>query len=286
MARALSRTDARWLTAAVLAQLLGLILSAVRLRQLTGFDAKLSLPAAGGLELVMNGLCVLAPAAPAEGLAYGARQLRRRGLDKTRTALVLGLEQWFSYRVIYLVAALNLLVILARRDFPVPGPWPAAAAVLVLLALAVTAVAARRPASMQHLNGAWARVRFWAPRPSTEELSLAGIRLHETAMKVVGTPRNRVLLVGLSVAGHLLSVLTLFLAMRAVGVVVDPDVALLAAAARYLPPLSHSCRPAWGWSRRQSRAYWPGTALRWTTRWRGPLWPASSTRCCRPSEGR
>jgi uncharacterized protein (TIRG00374 family) len=231
---ALVHADARWLAGAVAAQVLGVVLSAVRLRRLAGSQVDLSLAAASGLELVMNGLGVLAPAAPAEALAYGIQQLRRRGLNKTRAALVLGLEQWFSYRVIYLIASLNLLVILARRDFPVPGHWPALAAVLALLLLAVTGVAASRPASMEHLSGAWARVRFWAPRPSAEQRRLTGVRLHETAMSIVGRPRDRGRLVGLSVAGHLTGVLTLVLAMRAVGVVVEPDVALLASAASVL----------------------------------------------------
>ena len=228
---ALMRTDAPWLAGAVAAQALGVILSAVRLRRLAGSQVDLSLPAASGLELVMNGLGVLAPAAPAEALAYGVRQLRRRGLDKTRAALVLGLEQWFSYRVTYLIASLNLLVILARRDFPVPGPWPGVAAVLALLLLALTGFAASRPTSMQHLSGAWARARFWVPRPSPEERRLTGMRLHKTAMKIVGRRRDRIRLVGLSVAGHLSGVLTLVFAMRAEGLVIDPDVALLASAA-------------------------------------------------------
>ncbi len=233
-ANALMRTDARWLAAAVVAQAWGVVLSAVRLRRLAGTQVDLSLTAASGLELVMNGLGVLTPAAPAEAIAYGVRQLRRRGLDKTRAALVLGLEQWFSYRVIYLIASLNLLVILARRGLPVPGPWPGVAAVLALLVLAVTGVAASRPASMEHLSGAWARVRFWVPRPSAEQRRLTGVRLHETAMSIVGRPRDRGRLVGLSVAGHLTGVLTLVLAMRAEGVVVEPDVALLASAAAVL----------------------------------------------------
>ena len=219
---------------AILAQALGFLISAIRLRRLAGPTVSLSFPAATGLELVMNGLAVLGPAAPAEGLAYGTRQLRRRGLDKTRTALVLVLEQWFSYRVIYLVAALNILVLIARRDFPVPGAWPVLGAFSVLLALLGTAVLARNPASTEHLSGVWARVRFWKPPPSVEERRLAALRLYDVTMRVVGRPRDRLWLVGLSVAGHLCGVLTLLLAMRAVGLSVDLDVILLAAAAAVL----------------------------------------------------
>jgi uncharacterized protein (TIRG00374 family) len=191
----------------------------------------LSLPAACGLELAMNGLWSLAPAAPAEGLVYGTRQLRRRGLDGTHAALTLGFEQWFSYRIIYLVAALNILVILARRDFPVTGPTPVLGAVAVLLLLLASAYAARQPAVLDWFSRLWGRLRFWAPRPSASERRQAALRLHASAMSVVGTKGNRVLLVILSLVAHLSGVATLLFALRAAGVTADFDVVLLASAA-------------------------------------------------------
>lgn len=225
---ALEGTDPLWLAPAVLVQALGFVVSAARLRRLAGPDADLSLPAATGLELVMNGLGLLTPASPVEGLAYGARQLRHRGLDRTRTAMVLALEQWFTYRVIYLVAALNLLVILASRDFPVPGPWPVVGAVAALLVLAGTSALARKPATMEQLSRVWARVRFWKPHPTAEERHQTALRLHLTVMDVVGPRRNRAQLVVLSLLVHLSGVLTLLWSMRAVGLTIDLDLALLA----------------------------------------------------------
>lgn len=228
--QALEGTDPLWLAPAVLVQALGFVVSAVRLRRLAGPDATLSLPAATGLELVMNGLGLLTPASPVEGLAYGARQLRHRGLDRTHTTMVLALEQWFTYRVIYLVAALNLLVILASRDFPVPGPWPVVGAVAALLVLAGTSALARTPATMEHVSRAWARVRFWKPPPTAEERHQTALRLHLTVMDVVGAPRNRAQLVALSLLVHLSGILTLLWSMRAVGLTIDLDLALLATA--------------------------------------------------------
>jgi uncharacterized protein (TIRG00374 family) len=228
--RALEQTHLRWLVPAVLAESLGFVVAAARLRRLAGRDVSLSLPAATGLELVMNGLGLLTPTSPVEGLAYGARQLRRRGLDGTRTALVLALEQWFTYRVIYLVAAINLLVILASRDFPVPGPWPVLGAVTALLLLAGTSALASKPATMEQLSRAWGRVRFWRPSPTAEERQRTALRLHLTMMGVLGPRRNRVELVAMSLVVHLAGVLTLLLSMRAVGLTIDLDLALLATA--------------------------------------------------------
>lgn len=221
--RALEHSDVRWLLAAVLAQSLALLLSGVRLRRLAGAASSLSLAAATALEVVMNGLGSLAPAAPAEGVAYGVRQLRRRGLDRAHAGLVLAFEQWFTYR-----AALNLLVIIAQRDFPVASLWPVLGASIVLMALVGTAVLATKPSNMDHLMDAWTRIRFWAPRPPPEERRRSALALHQMAMSMVGHRRDRFGFFLLSLAGHLSGVATLMLSMRAVGVVADLDIILLA----------------------------------------------------------
>lgn len=225
----LGRTRPGWLAAAVAAQCLGFGAAALRLQRLVG-GGRLRLADAVWLELAMNGLWVLAPAAPAEGLAYGANQLRRRGVERPRTGLALGLEQWFSYRVIYLVASTNLLVVLATRDFPVGGPWPPLAAVGVLLLLAWTASLARRPASLERVSRLLARLCFWLPRPSADEQQRAAAVLHETARALVGSPASRMRLLALSLMSHAGGVLTLMLSLRAVGVAVDLDVVLLCTA--------------------------------------------------------
>jgi uncharacterized protein (TIRG00374 family) len=229
-ASVLGRTRPGWLAGAVAAQVLGFGAAAVRLQRLVGGGRRLGLGDAVWLELAMNGLWVLAPAAPAEGLAYGAAQLRRRGLERPRTALALGLEQWFTFRVVYLVASTNLLVVLATRDFPVGGPWPPLAAVAVLLLLAWTAVLARRPTSLERVSRVLMRLRFWAPRPSLEQQHDAAASLHEAAMALLGPPTSRMRLVALSLASHAGGVLTLMLSLRAVGVAVDLDLVLLCSA--------------------------------------------------------
>lgn len=228
--RALARTSPVWLLAALLTQWLSFDAAALRMQRLVGDALPLSRQSALGLQLAMNGLWVLAPAAPAEAIAYGAGQLRRRGLDRVRTGVVLALEQWFTIRVFYFVAATNLLWVLATRDFPVGGPVPPLLAVTVLVLLGWTAVLARRPSSMEAMSRAWARLRFWVPRPDDDAHRRTGLMLHATAREVVGPPENRVRLVLLSAASHLFGVLSLMASMRAVGVVIDLDLALLATA--------------------------------------------------------
>ncbi len=81
---------------------------------------------------MVNGLGLLTPASPAEGIAFEFHELGRRGLSRRRIALTIGFEQWFSTRVFYLVHAVNLLLIVATRDFPADAAWPIAAAVVIL----------------------------------------------------------------------------------------------------------------------------------------------------------
>ena len=125
---ALRRTDPTWLVPAIAFETISYVLAAVRLRALAGAEADLSLVDATELTLVVHGLGLLTPAAPAEGIAFEYRELGHRGLPRRRIALTIGFEQWFSTRVFYLVHALNLLVIVATRDFPTDARWPLLAA--------------------------------------------------------------------------------------------------------------------------------------------------------------
>jgi uncharacterized protein (TIRG00374 family) len=228
---ALRRTNPTWLVPAVAFEALAYVLAGVRLRRLAGADADLSPVAATELALVVNGLGLLTPASPAEGIAFEYRELGRRGLRRRRIALTIGFEQWFSTRVFYLVQALNLLLIVATRDFPTDATWPLAAAAMILSLLALTAVAAARPQAAERIAVVLGALRFWRPRPSVAERRLAGARLRAEAMAVVGAPRRRVQLVLLSLASLLADVACLWMLMFSVGIHNGFDVALLAAGA-------------------------------------------------------
>ncbi len=228
---ALRRTNPVWLVPAVAFEALAYALAGVRLRRLAGSEADLSPVAATELALVVNGLGLLTPASPAEGIAFEFRELGRRGLGRRRIALTIGFEQWFSTRVFYLAQALNLLLIVATRDFPTDATWPLLAATLILTLLALTAVAAARPRSAERIAVVVGALRFWRPRPSVAERRLAGARLRAEAMMVVGGPRRRAELMLLSVASLLADVACLWMLMFAIGIHNGFDVALLAAGA-------------------------------------------------------
>ena len=228
---ALARTNPLWLIPAVFFEGLSYVLSGVRLRRLAGPDAALSVTSATGIELVVNGLGLLTPASPAEGLAFAMNELSRRGLPRRRIGFTLGFTNWFSFRIFYLAGALNLLFMVATRDLPVDATWPLIIAPLVLVLLAVTAVLANRPETAEHVAVFVGALRFWKPRPSREERRAAGARFHAEAIGVIGPPRRRVRIALLSLASMLCDVAALWFILIAVDARVDPDVALLAVGA-------------------------------------------------------
>ncbi len=225
---ALRRTNPWWLVPAAAFEALAYVTSGLRLRRLAGDEADLTVVSATELELVVNGLGLLTPASPAEGLAFATAELSRRGLPRRRVLFTLGFSNWFSFRIFYLVGALNLLFMVATRDLPIDATWPLVIAPLVLALLAVSAVLANRPRSAEHVAVLLGSLRFWKPRPVRDERRAAGARFHADAMAVVGPPRRRIWLALLSLASMLSDVACLYFILVAVGAHVDPDVALLA----------------------------------------------------------
>ncbi len=227
---ALRSVDWWWLVPAALFEALAYFLSGLRLRRLAG-ESAVSPAAATGIELVVNGLGLLTPASPAEGLAFGASELSRRGLDRRRIGLALGFSQWFSLRVFLLVNALNLCWIVATRDFPVDSTWPLIVAPVILVLLAVTAFLASRPATMERLALIVGAAQFWKARPDRSERRAGGARFHADAIEVAGPPGRRVVLMGLSVGSMLADIACLYFALIAAHAHVGFDIALLAAGA-------------------------------------------------------
>lgn len=228
---ALGRVDAWWLIPAVVSEGLAYVFAGLRLQRLAGAEAAFTAASATGVELVVNGLGLLAPAAPAEGLAFEVSELSRRGVDRRRIALTLGFEQWFSLRVFLLVNALNLGGILATRDVPIDSTWPLIAAPLVLVALLATAILANRPATAETLAVVAGAVRFWKPRAPVSDRRVAGANVHADAKAIVGPARKRLVLPVLSVASMLANVFCLYFVLIAAHAQVGYDIAILAAGA-------------------------------------------------------
>lgn len=229
--QALERVNVWWLIPAIVSEGLSYVLAGVRLQRLAGSQAAFSAASATGVELVVNGLGLLAPAAPAEGLSFEVSELSRRGLDRRRIALTLGFEQWFSLRVFLLVNVLNLSWILGTRDLPVDATGVMIAAPLVLVALVVTAIVANRSASAETLAVAVGALRFWKPRASVPDRRLAGAHAHAEAKAILGPARRRVVFPLLSVASMLANVSCLFFVLIAANAHVGYDVAVLASGA-------------------------------------------------------
>lgn len=228
---ALRQTDAIWLVPAIAFEAISYLLSAVRLRALAGAEAGLSLVEATELTLVVHGLGLLTPASPAEGIAFEYRELGGRGLPRRRIALTIGFEQWFSTRVFYLIHALNLLVIVATRDFPADAKWPLLAAALILSLLVTTAFAAARPQVAQRIAVALGAVRFWRPRPTRDDRRAVGARFHAEAMSVVGPPRRRARIAVVSAAALLADAACFWMLLFAVGIHDGFELALLSVGA-------------------------------------------------------
>ena len=228
---ALRQTDAGWLVPAIAFEAVSYVLSAVRLRALAGPEADLSLAEATELTLVVHGLGLLTPASPAEGIAFEYQELNRRGLARRRIALTIGFEQWFSTRIFYLIHALNLLVIVATRDFPADAKWPLLAAALILSLLVTSAFAAARPQVAQRIAVVVGGLRFWRPRPSRDDRRASGARLHADAMAVVGPPRHRALIAVISAASVLADAACFWMLLFAVGIHDGFELALLSVGA-------------------------------------------------------
>jgi uncharacterized membrane protein YbhN (UPF0104 family) len=73
--------------------------------------------------------------------------------------------------------------------------------------------------------------QFWKPRANRDDRRANGARFHADAMAVVGPPRRRVVLMGLSVGSMLADIACLYFVLIAAHAQVGFDVALLAAGA-------------------------------------------------------
>ncbi len=231
--QALSRVDARWVAAAVGSELIVYVLVASHLRRLTTATAAVSRWLSLRLALVISGFGLLTPAAPAEGLTIAGRELRKRGFGQREAVLTLGFTQWFETRVFLLVAGLNVLLAVALGDLPAAEFIPIlVAAVVAVLGLIATARLASRTSTGERLGVALDRLRFWRPRSSAVEQRAAGAKWHAHAMSIVGSPRNRVTLVAMSVGALLANAGCLWASLAASGVH-EPraDIVLLAATA-------------------------------------------------------
>lgn len=219
-----------WLAAVALAAFVRIGLYGLQIRWLARRSGPISVGAALGLSFVVFGFGAVTPAAPAEGLALAARDLRSRGRSKQQARLTLGLSEWFAQRTFYAVTAINLVVVVSVGHLAWAESWPfALAGVLVIVLLAVTAGLARRPASAERAAVILGALRFGRPGPAPADRRQAATAWHGAAMNIVGRPTNRLRLVAVSAAAVLVDAAALWAACTASGIHLSFEVVVLAA---------------------------------------------------------
>ena len=225
----IGRMNRSWLVAAVGAEMLVYLWLSLAVRILAGPRVNARRTAPVRIALVLFGLGNVLPAAPAEGLVLAGTALRRRRVDRRRITALLGCSQWFNNRALFTIAALDVLVAAAAGDIPAPY-WGGAVtgALMTLILLSFTAWLSLRRATAEWVACLLLRLRYWRDCPSTAVRRERGAAWHRVALRVSGDRQQRCLLTAISAAAWVCDGLCMYLALRAAGVRLDVDQALLA----------------------------------------------------------
>ena len=228
-ASAIADADPGWLLVAVAVEAVAYLLLTAQLRRLIGPDVKLGRRSAMRLAMILCGFGCITPASPAEGMVITGAELHRRGMPVRRATVTLGLAEFISALAMVGVAAVNVLVAATQSHLPSGDAVPLiVAALLLLLGTAAIDLFARRSATAERLSVIVGSLCCWRPRRSVEARRAAGAAWHAEANAVLGSRRNRALLLALSAAAWLADVVCLYVALAAVGVALPFDVVCLA----------------------------------------------------------
>lgn len=189
---AIRRMRAGYVGVAFALTVLRLGLYAVQLAWLGRRTGPMTAPTAVGLALVVCGFGAVTPAAPAEGLALANGELRARGRTRREALLTLGFSKWFAQRTFYVVAAVDVFVVVAAGHLTLVQGWPfPAVAALVIALLALTAVLVRGEQFSVVVAAAARHVRLHRLEPLVDARSAAR-QWHADAMAFIGPPSRRV----------------------------------------------------------------------------------------------
>lgn len=230
MTRALRTVDPRLLAIALAAEFCSFLALGLHLRALGGPHANVRRLAPFRIATVVFGLGSIMPAAPAEGLVMAGSALKHRRLARRRTVLVLGVSQFFGTTGLYLLAALDaLVVVLAAHDAPIAARgWLVVGGVGTLIVLSTLAIVLTRRRFAELAGIVAGRIRHPRHPAPAEERRERGVAWHEATMHVL-TEQHRAPWLTLTILlGWVLDGTCLFFALRAVGVHVGLDVLLLA----------------------------------------------------------
>lgn len=230
MVHALRRVDARLALGAVVVEAASFAFLGLHLRLLGGPEANVRRLAPFRVATIVFGLGSVMPAAPAEGLVMASTALKHRRLARGRTILVLGVSQVFGTVGLYLLAALDaLVVVLSSHDGPIGARGLlVAGGIGTLLVLAGLAIVLTRRKFAQTAGVVAGRLRHLRhPAPAAERAE-RGLAWHDATMHVLTESHRAPWLTATILMGWALDGACLFVALRAVGVHVGFDVLLLA----------------------------------------------------------
>lgn len=230
MTRALRAVDPRFITIAIAVEICSFGALGLHLRALGGPHANVRRLAPFRIATVVFGLGSIMPAAPAEGLVMAGSALKHRRLARRRTVLVLGVSQFFGTTGLYLLAALDaLVVVVAAHDDPIAARgWLVAGGVCTLAGLAALAVVLTRRRFAELAGLVAGRIRHPRHPATADERRQRGVAWHEATMHVLTEQHRAPWLTITILLGWMLDGTCLFFALRAVGVHVGLDVLLLA----------------------------------------------------------
>lgn len=228
-ASAIADADPGWLLVAVAVEAVAYLLLTAQLRRLIGPDVKLGRRSAMRLAMILCGFGCITPASPAEGMVITGAELHRRGMSVRRVTVTLGMAEFISALAMVGVAAVNVLFAATQSHLPSGDALPLiVAALLLLVGMASVDLFARRQGTAERLSVVLGGLCCWRPRRSVEERRAAGAAWHVEANEVLGSRRNRVLLLALSAAAWLADVVCLYVALASVGIALPFDVVCLA----------------------------------------------------------
>ena len=241
MVQALRKVDPSVVALCIAAEVVSFVFLGLHLRLLGGPGANVRRLAPFRIATVVFGLGSVMPAAPAEGIVMAGAALRHRRLARRRTVLVLGVSQFFGTTGLYLLAAIDaLVVVIFAHDGPIAARGVLVGGgigTLVLLSVLAAVMTRRRFAELAGLvAGRLRHLRHPAPAAQRRD---RGVAWHDATMHVLTDHNRGPLLLVTVVAGWAFDGTCLQLALRAVGVHVGLDVLLLAysltAAASLIP---------------------------------------------------
>lgn len=225
---AIRRMRAGYVGIAFTLTVLRLALYAVQLAWLGRRSGPMTARTATGLALVVYGFGAVTPAAPAEGLAIASGELRARGRTKRQARLTLGFSQWFAQRTFYVVAAVDVFVVVAAGHLTLAEGWPfLAGAGLVIVLLVLTAMLVRGEQLSAVVAVAARHIRLHRLEP-LDDARGAARQWHADAMAFIGPPSRRVPLALVSAAAVLCDAATLWATTHATGFHIHPELVVLA----------------------------------------------------------